>query len=248
MKLDELLAKLDRSKLPRHIAIIPDGNRRWAKGRGKTTFEGHLRGAKVMEKLLGFILRHLEEIKIITVYAMSLDNFVKRSSRERNYLFKILERSFRKLGRSKLIHEFGVKVSFFGRLELLPKRLSKLIEHLQEITKRYDQRFLNICVCYDGREEIAMACREIAKKVVDGMLKPDEIDENVVKSHLYTRGFDPPDLIVRSGGERRLSSFLSFDAAYSELYFSERLWPDFDELELLKILIEYGGRERRFGK
>jgi len=239
MKVGELLAKLDRSKLPRHIAIIPDGNRRWAKSKGKSTFDGHLRGAKIMERLLEFILKQLEEIKIITIYAMSLDNFVKRSPRERGYLFKILERSFRKLGRSKLIHDFKVKISFFGRLELLPKGLSKLIWELQQITRGYDRRFLNICVCYDGREEIAMACREIARKVANGILKPEEIDEDVVKSHLYTKGFDPPDLIIRSGGEKRLSSFLSFDAAYSELYFSEKLWPDFNELELVKILLEY---------
>jgi len=247
-EVEKLIHQLDMSKLPTHLGIIPDGNRRWAKKHGKPPSYGHLKGRYVFERILKFIVRKLPGIKIITIYAMSLDNFLKRSSRERTFLFKLFKESFRKLKKEKLIHELKVKVSFFGKLEMLPADLLKVMEELLLATKDYNERFLNFCICYDGREEISHACREIAKKVLRKEISPEEIDENLVKNHVYTKGFSPPDLIIRSGGEKRISSFLLYDVGYSEFYFSEKLWPEFDEIELLKAIIDYEKRERRFGK
>lgn len=247
-KVRKLLSQADMEKLPTHIGIIPDGNRRWARKRGKPPSYGHLKGKEVFERILKFIIENLPGIKVITIYSMSLDNFLKRSAKERKFLFKLFKNSFEKLKKEKLIHQLKVRVSFFGRLELLPLDLLKVMEELLLATRNYNERFLNFCICYDGREEISNACKEIARKVLNKELKPEEINEEVVKDHLYTRGFDPPDLIIRSGGEKRISSFLLYDIGYSELYFSDKLWPEFDEVELLKAIIDYEKRERRFGK
>jgi len=247
-KARDLLKQINMEKLPGHIGIIPDGNRRWARRNGKPISYGHLRGREVFERILKFIIEKLPGIKIITIYSMSLDNFIKRSIEERKFLFKLFKESFRKLKNEKLIHELKVKISFFGRLELLPKDLLKVMNDLLLATRNYNERFLNFCICYDGKEEISRACQEIARKVLRKELRVEEIDDKVVKDHLYTRGFSPPDLIIRSGGEKRISSFLLYDVGYSELYFSDKLWPDFDEVELLKAIVDYERRERRFGK
>jgi len=232
---------------PEHIAIILDGNRRWASERMLNTWIGHHYGAEKVEDLLDWCLDL--DVKSITLYAFSTENF-QRPPSEVEEIMRIAEEKLRKLLTDERIHKNEVQVKAIGRRNLLPESLQKMIEEVEEHTKEYSQHFLNVAIAYGGREEIVDAAKKIAEKVEKGDLTPKEIDEAVFEQHLYTAHMpkQDPDLIIRTSGEERLSGFLLWQCAYSELCFLDVYWPDFRRIDLLRAVRTYQKRKRRFGQ
>jgi len=221
--------------LPYHIGIIMDGNRRWAKGKGLAPLQGHQKGSEAFEK----IARHCQKkgIKILTVFAFSTENW-NRSKKEVDYLMKIFLNVFRKERVDKLMKE-KVKVNVLGQKHRFSKQLQKKIQEIEDLTKDNSKFILNICLSYGGRADIVEAVKKIGNK---------KITEDLISKNLWTQGLRDPDLIIRTGKEKRISNFLIWQSAYSEFYFSDKHWPDFSEAELDKALKEYDKRKRRFGE
>ncbi|ADP77394.1 Undecaprenyl pyrophosphate synthetase [Methanothermus fervidus DSM 2088] len=241
-----LKRNLDKNKIPKHVAIIMDGNRRYARLIGsKDPTIGHKKGVKTLEKLLDWCIEL--GIKIVTVYAFSTENF-KRPKHEVKKLMKLFEENFKRIKTDKKIHKNKIRVKAIGKLELLPKNLRKAIKEAEEATKHYKERLLNVAIGYDGRQEIVDAVKKIAKKVKEGKLSLNEINEEVVDKHLYTAEVEDPQLIIRTSGEERLSGFLLWQSSYSELYFCDSLWPEFRKVDFLRAIRSYQQRERRFGR
>jgi len=232
---------------PEHIAIILDGNRRWASERLLNPWIGHHYGAEKVEDLLEWCLDL--DVKSITLYAFSTENF-QRQYDEVNEIMRIAEEKLRKVLTDERIHKNEVQVKAIGRRSLLPESLQKMIEEVEECTKEYSQHFLNIAIAYGGRAEIVDAAKEIAEKVEKGNLTPKEIDEAVFEQYLYTAHMpkQDPDLIIRTSGEERLSGFLLWQCAYSELCFLDVYWPAFRRIDLLRAIRTYQQRKRKFGK
>jgi tritrans,polycis-undecaprenyl-diphosphate synthase [geranylgeranyl-diphosphate specific] len=231
---------------PEHVAIILDGNRRWASEQSLNPWIGHHHGADKIEDLLDWCLDL--GVKSITLYAFSTENFLRHPN-EVEEVMAIAEERLREVLTDERIHEHQVRVKVIGRLNLLPKRLQGMIRHVEEATKDYDEHFLNVALAYGGRAEIVDAAREIAQKVEKGELKPDMIDEKTFEKFLYTAHMSKqdPDLIIRTSGEERLSGFLLWQSAYSELCFLDVYWPAFRKIDLLRALRTYQQRKRRFG-
>ena len=232
---------------PEHIAVILDGNRRWALERSLNPWMGHKEGAKKVEDLLDWCLE--VGVKSITLYAFSTENF-RRPRKEVEELMRIFEEKLKKLLTDKRIYENKVKVKVIGKKSLLPKSLVKLIEEVEEATKSHDEHFLNIAIAYGGRAEIVDAARKIAEKVERRELDPKQIDEKLFEKFLYTSHLpkQDPDLIIRTSGEERLSGFLLWQSAYSELCFLDVYWPDFRKIDLLRAIRTFQKRKRRFGQ
>jgi tritrans,polycis-undecaprenyl-diphosphate synthase [geranylgeranyl-diphosphate specific] len=241
---NRLLAKVKKGKIPEHVAIIMDGNRRWARSHGLPEFLGHREGKKNLERILQASLD--VGIKILTLYSLSLYNFYKRPKEEFNYLMNLFKKGFDELLNDKRINKNKVRVSVLGKIELLPDEVKRAIKKVVEKTKNYGNFFLNFCIAYDGREEIVNAVRELCKKYKHNSIS--EIDENAVKANLYTCNFPAPDLIIRTGKEKRLSGFLLWDSSYSEILFSDKYWPEFSKEDFLKAILNFQKRERRFGR
>ena len=242
-ELEHLPSELKKELLPKHVAVIMDGNGRWAKRRGLPRIMGHKRGVDILKDLL----RCCRDwgIEVLTAYAFSTENW-GRPQEEVEFLMTLFQRVLRQELREML--EENVRIGFVGNLQALPSALQAEISHSMKQTKdNFGIRF-NVATNYGGRQEIVQACREIAEKVEKGLLKADEIDETVFEHHLYTVGNCDPDLIIRTSGEMRLSNFLLWQSAYSEIYFTDTLWPDFDRKEFQKALLAYQQRDRRFGK
>ncbi|MCX8185096.1 MAG: polyprenyl diphosphate synthase [Sulfolobales archaeon] len=234
--------------LPKHVAIIPDGNRRWARELGLDPNVGHEYGYRKIEEVLRVLWRL--GVKVVTVYAMSSENCVKRDPVERSHLFGLIERAIRELESSEEIKEKKVRVKVFGRLDLVPPSLTSKIREIEVKTESYDGGVLNIALCYGGRDEILRAVREIARDSVARKIDPSGIDESTFRSYLYTSHLGElgdPDLVIRTSGEVRISNFLLWQIAYSELYFCEVYWPEFRVIDLLRAIRDYQKRERRFG-
>ena len=231
---------------PEHIAVILDGNRRWALKRSLNPWVGHKHGAEKVENLLDWCLQL--GVKSITLYAFSTENF-RRPKKEIEELMQIFEEKLRKLLTDKRIHQNQVKVKIIGRRELLPKSIKNIIEEVEESTKNYNKHFLNVALAYGGRAEIIDAAKRIAEKVKQGKLDPNEINEKLFEKHLYTAHLpkQDPDLIIRTSGEERLSGFLLWQSAYSELCFLDIYWPEFRKIDLLRAIRVYQKRKRRFG-
>jgi tritrans,polycis-undecaprenyl-diphosphate synthase [geranylgeranyl-diphosphate specific] len=231
---------------PEHIAIILDGNRRWASEKDLNPWFGHERGAENVEKLLDWCMKL--DVKSITLYAFSTENF-NRSSSEVEKIMQIAEDEFRKILTDERITKNRVRVKVIGRVNLLPKSLQKLIMNAEEATKDYDDHFLNFAFAYGGRAEIVDAAKKIAEKVHDGQLNPENVDEKMFEQYLYTSHLpkQDPDLIIRTSGEERLSGFLLWQSAYSELCFLDAYWPDFRAIDLLRAVRTFQSRKRRFG-
>lgn len=223
-----------------HLAIIIDGNRRWAKKRGLPTLEGHRRGYNKIKEIGEFAWKN--GIRILTVYCFSSENW-NRSKDEVQYLMKLLEGAF--LSNSiNYYHKKGIKIQVIGQRERLSKSLQEKIIKAEKLTKNNKKGVLNLAISYGGRQEIIHAFKNIINKVKSA----DEINEDIISKNLWTQGLPDPDLIVRSGKEMRLSNFLTWQSAYSELYFIDKYWPDFTKKDLKQILEDYSSRERRFGK
>ncbi len=229
-----------------HIAIIMDGNRRWATEKEQNPWLGHKKGADTVENLLDWCEQL--GVKFVTLYTFSVENF-SRNPEEINEIMKIAETRFRKLLTDERIHRNKVHVRVIGQVNLLPENLQKLISDVETATANYNNQFLNFAFAYGGRAEILNATKTIAEKVKIGEIKIDEIDEKTFEKYLYTAHMpnQEPDLIVRTSGEERLSGFLLWQSAYSELAFLDVYWPDFRLIDLLRAMRTFLIRKRRFG-
>ncbi len=240
--------QVKNGKKPEHIAIILDGNRRWAIEQSLSMPSiGHHFGATKVENLLDWCLDL--NVKSITLYAFSTENF-QRPAEEVEQIMQIAGEKLQQILTDERIHRNQVRVKVIGRVGLLPKGIQELILRAEEATNDYNQHFLNIAFAYGGRAEIVDATRKIAQKIEKGELKPDAIDEQTFASHLYTAHLpkQDPDLIIRTSGEERLSGFLLWQSAYSELFFLDVYWPDFRRIDLLRAVRTYQNRKRRFGQ
>jgi undecaprenyl diphosphate synthase len=225
--------------IPKHIVLFPDGNRRWAKAKGLHSLEGHKKG---YENLLDFSEWCKNRgVKTLTAFGFSTENW-NRSKEEVDYLMKLLESCL--IDNLERYNKDGVKVRVIGQRDRLPGSLKKAVEKTEDSTKNNDKLFLNLAISYGGKWDILNAVKNIIKEGID----PDKIDEKLFESYLSTAGLDAPDFIIRAGGEMRMSNFVLWQAAYSELYFSPKLWPDFSEEDLDVALAEFDKRQRRFGK
>jgi len=231
---------------PEHIAIILDGNRRWASEQDINPWLGHKQGAETVENLLDWCL--MLNIKFVTLYMFSTENF-RRPADEVEQIMKIAEVKFRKLLTDERIHKNRVHVKVLGRVNLLPDNLQQLIQDVEKATADYNHQFLNFAFAYGGRAEIVDAAKTIATKVKDDELKVEDIDENTFEKYLYTSHMpnQDPDMIIRTSGEERLSGFLLWQSAYSELLFLDVFWPDFRLIDLLRAIRTFQNRKRRYG-
>jgi undecaprenyl diphosphate synthase len=228
----------NQTQVPYHLAIIMDGNGRWAKARGLPRLAGHRAGTDNLRRILRACVK--QGIKILTIYAFSTENWGRPAEEVRglmSILDQVIERELNEL------HKEGVQIRHIGRLDGISPRLQKKIEHAVDITHHNDTIILNVAFNYGGRQEIIDAVRHILKDGVD----PDHVDDALLNQYLYTAGQPDPDLIVRTSGEMRFSNFLIWQSAYAEFYVTETYWPDFGEAELQKALEHYAQRERRFG-
>ena len=229
-----------------HIAIILDGNRRWASENDLNPLLGHKKGAETVEQLLDWCDKL--GVKIITLYTFSTENF-RRSAQEIEEIMQIAEEKFRKLLTDERIHRKKVQVKVIGRVNLLPKSLQQLIADVEKATEHYDNQFLNFAIAYGGRAEIVDAAKLIAEKVKGGELSLDDVNESNFEKYLYTSHMpkQDPDLVIRTSGEERLSGFLLWQSAYSELCFLDVYWPDFRFIDLLRVVRTFQNRRRRYG-
>jgi tritrans,polycis-undecaprenyl-diphosphate synthase [geranylgeranyl-diphosphate specific] len=239
--------QVKEGKKPEHIAIILDGNRRWASNKSLLSWVGHRHGANKTDELMDWCLEL--EAKFITLYAFSTENF-SRPQKEIEEIMKLIEEKLRSILENPKIHENKIKVKAIGRIDSLPKSIQEEIHRVEEATKTYNEGILNVALAYGGRAEIVDATKKIAKEVKNGELKTEDIDEQVFENYLYTAHMpkQDADLIIRTSGEERLSGFLSWQSAYSELCFVDVNWPDFRRIDLLRAVRTYQRRKRRFGK
>lgn len=226
-------------RIPQHIVLFPDGNRRWAKAKGLISLEGHKQG---YNNLLDFSEWCKNRgVKVLTAFGFSTENW-NRSPEEVDYLMKLLENCL--TDNLDKYNKEGTRVRILGQKTRLPDSLKKAVNLVEEATKNNNKLFLNLAISYGGKWDILNAVKNIIKEGIE----PDKIDEKVFEDHLSTAGLPNPDFIIRAGGEMRMSNFVLWQAAYSELYFSPKLWPDFTEQDLDEALSEFERRSRRFGK
>lgn len=238
----ELRNRLDMSRLPGHIAVIMDGNRRWASARHLPAIMGHRAGVKAFRTVME-TCRNLG-IKTLTAYAFSAENW-RRAPTEVSVLMQLFE-YYGRAEREEMMRT-GIRFRTVGRTESLPESVRTEFAKTAEATKDNRELTLNLAVNYGGREELVDAVRALGKQVAAGELKPEDIDEEMVARALYTGGQDDPDLLIRTSGELRVSNFLLWQIAYAEFWFSDIFWPDVDEAVIYRAILDYQGRDRRFG-
>lgn len=242
-----LRMQIDSNEKPQHVGIILDGNRRWASERYMKPWEGHREGAAKVRHFLKWCVDL--GINTVTIYVFSTENF-QRPQREVEEVMKIAEENLEELLSTEVIHKNRVCVTAIGRLNLLPERVQHLIGEVERATKGYDRFYLNLAIAYGGRAEIVDAAKKIAEKIVSHELSPTAIDEATFEENLYTSYLpqQDPDLIIRTSGESRLSGFLLWQSAYSELFFVDVYWPEFREIDLERAIRSFQQRNRRYGK
>ena len=240
-----LYRQLSRDKAPKHVGVILDGNRRYAREHGyDVPWFGHRKGAqKVME-----VLRILWEagVEICTLYAFSVENF-QRNENEVSEIMEIAKEKFGEVVDNPDIHRHEVRIKAIGRVDLLPPDVQEAIAAAEAETARYEKHILNVAIGYSGRAEVVDAVQAIGMKIQEGDLAPSEVDESIIEQHLYTYGIPDPDLIIRTSGEERLSGFLLWQSAYSELYFAQIYWPAVRRIDIWRALRSYERRSRRYG-
>ena len=234
---------LDLERLPAHVGIIMDGNGRWAKKRLMNRVKGHEQGSKTVRTIVTIAARL--GIKVITLYAFSTENWA-RPKTEIKALMMLLKQYI--VSQRDVFNDNGIRVNVIGQKERLPKDVQREVDATIEMTKTNDKILLNLALSYGSREEITNAVKKIVQKVESKVLDSKDITQQTICDHLYTKNMPDPDLIIRTSGEYRLSNFLLWQAAYSEIYISQTLWPDFNEDEFIDILKNYQNRDRRFGK
>ncbi|HLU51269.1 MAG TPA: isoprenyl transferase [Flavobacteriaceae bacterium] len=238
-----LADQIDKNKLPQHIAIIMDGNGRWAQNRGLIRTHGHEQGAGAVKE----VVKGCGElgVKHLTLFAFSTENW-KRPKLEINTLMKLLISSLKQ--EIATLQEHGIRLNTIGNTAALPKRVQQKMEEVKKQTENNDQLVLTLALSYGSREEILKTVKELCKKVKNNLISPSDIDEKIINQHLYTHNLPDVDLLIRTSGEQRLSNFLLWQIAYAELHFTKVLWPDYKKENLFEAVIEYQQRERRFGK
>ncbi len=234
-----------KGKIPTHLAVIMDGNRRFAKQLGLKEGSGHVKGREKLEEMLDWCTEL--GVKILTVYAFSTENF-KRDTKEVRELMHLFKKNFRKAAEDERVHDKGIRIQAIGDIDELPADVKEAISYAEEKTKEYEEYFFNIAVGYGGRQEIVQAIQKIAEEVKKGELDVQDINEQVFAERLYTSDFPDPDLILRTSGEERISNFLLWQSAYSELYFTDVYWPGFRKIDFLRAVRSYQDRKRRKGK
>ena len=237
-----LLNEIDKLRVPEHIAIIMDGNGRWATRKGLPRSSGHNEGVNVLKEVIK--LSKNIGCKVLTVYAFSTENW-SRPAQEVDFLINLFEKVIKR--EIEDIHKKSIKINFIGDLAPFPKSLKLIIKKSETLTEENKDFILNICVNYGGRQEIVRVVKNIAIKSLSGDIKPNEVNEELFESELLTKGSKDPELLIRTSGEKRISNFLLWQLAYSEIYITDVLWPDFNEIEFLKAIIDYQSRNRRFG-
>ena len=243
---EKRLLELVRSEpVPNHLAIIMDGNRRFAAAQGLDVSKGHAKGRDTAELLLDWCLE--VGVNILTIYALSTENF-SRSPEELEALMDLYEKALRDIAVDERVHRHEIRVRVIGNRSLLPRRVQEAIDVAEKATAKYARYRFNVALAYGGRDEIVEAIRTLAREVRDGRLTPEQIDSDAVSRHLYTADLPDPDLIFRTSGEERISNFLLWQAAYSELYFSDVLWPGLTKLDFLRAIRSYQLRRRRYGE
>ncbi len=240
-----LFGQIKSGPKPHHIGLIVDGNRRFARGRGMAQNEGHTAGSEKLSDFLRWCWKL--DIKIVTLYGFSTENH-SRSDEEVEHLMQLFLRKLREYQVDPVIKEERVKIRVIGRKETLSDEMNEEIRKIEAMTAEHDRFQLNIAISYGGRAEIVDAVKKIAEEIKDGTLDSDSITEEVFSRYLYTEGIPDPDLIVRTSGEERLSGFLLWQSAYSELYFTEVYWPAFRNIDFWRAIRVYQQRERRFGR
>ncbi len=229
------------NEVPNHVAIIMDGNGRWAQKRGLKRTKGHQKGAEVLKKISEYV--YDKKIKVLSVFAFSTENW-KRDKEEVDYLMNLFIKVFKKNFDS--IKEKGVKIVFSGLKDKLSDKVLKAMDEMTSETKNNENGIFNICLNYGGQDEIVEATKKIAKEVQNGTLDISEINSKVLSKNMFNN-LPPIDLMIRTSGEFRISNFMLWQLAYAELYFTDVLWPDFNEEEFDKALDSFGKRDRRFG-
>ncbi len=238
----DLLARFDAASVPVHVAIIMDGNGRWAARRGLPRLAGHRAGAKAVREAIATSLEL--GVRYLTIYSFSSENWSRPADEVTglmNLFVEVLERELSNLQQQK------VRVIVSGRKDALPAATAKAFEACEEATRDNDRMTLVVALNYGGRVEIVDAVRSIAAEVEAGTLTSADIDESTIASHLYTPDVPDPELVIRTSGEMRVSNFLLWQIAYAEFWITETLWPDFDRVTLLEAIVDFQGRERRFG-
>jgi undecaprenyl diphosphate synthase len=232
------------SKELHHVAIVPDGNRRWAKSKNFKPWEGHSEGVKNVKDIIK--AAYNLNIKCLTFYAFSSENLKNRSALEKKFLYKLFEEKLNELADEEEIHEKQVRIRLFGRISEFPVAVRKAAERVIERTKMYTNYMLNFCLAYDGRDEIVDAIKSIIK----GGITASKINRQTIKSYLYSKDVPEVDLIIRTGMSdgKRLSGFMLWDSAYSEFYFTDTFWPDFNKEKFIAAIDDFASRERRHGR
>jgi undecaprenyl diphosphate synthase len=242
MESSPLLEKIDLTRLPRHIAIIMDGNGRWAKANSLPRVKGHQMGVKSVDRIVT-LCREMN-IEALTLYSFSDENW-NRPAYEISALMKILDTYLHKeLSR---MQKENIRFNTIGQLDDLPPAVHKLVKHAMEVTKNNDGLILTLALSYGGRKEILEAVKNVAQQVKDGLVRVEDIDSSLFESYLSTADLPDLDLLIRTSGEMRISNFLLYQIAYTELHYTRVLWPDFKEDDLLEAIIDFQKRERRFG-
>ncbi|MEM3670851.1 MAG: polyprenyl diphosphate synthase [Thermoprotei archaeon] len=240
-----LTSQVSRYPPPRHMGLILDGNRRWAKARGMPESAGHREGYRKAKEVLDWCWD--QKVRTVTVYALSLDNMFRRKQDEVDGLIGLVDAALTELAEDPRIMERGVRVRVIGRREVLPRNIIEKATELERKTASNTEFLLLLAVGYSGRAEIVDAIRRIVRDVEKGAISPEEIDEEKISSYLYTAGTDDPDLILRTGGESRLSNFLPWQAIYSEFVFIDVQWPGFRKIDFLRTIRTYQQKTRRYG-
>jgi tritrans,polycis-undecaprenyl-diphosphate synthase [geranylgeranyl-diphosphate specific] len=238
--------RVQRGELPQHISIIMDGNRRFAWGKNLERGVGHAQGKEKLKEVMDWILDL--GIPYFTVYALSTENLKERSEAELEGLYDLYVAGLNEIAEDSRIHENGVKVQAVGRLNMLPNRVREALRNAESRTAEYSEFLFTICLAYGGREEIVDAVRDVAVAHAGGELPVEMIDQQQISSRLYTADLPDPDLVIRTSGEERVSNFLLWQIAYSELHFTDVHWPSFSKVDLYEALESYQMRRRRYGE
>ena len=241
--MNDINEKNEKADMPRHIAIIMDGNGRWAEKSGKIRVKGHEAGAQTVDRMVSLCAEI--GVEVLTLYAFSSENW-QRPALEVAALMRLLRHYLKR--ETKRLLEQGIRLHAIGRLDRLEPKVRKELADACQKTAAGKKMTLNLAISYGGRDEICDAVKTLCRKVQAGELECDAIDDELMTSHLDTAGLPDPDIMIRTGGEYRISNFLLWQLAYTELYFSDTLWPDFGKKELLKIIDDFQRRERRFGR
>jgi len=241
--MDSVKDKIILERLPQHIAVIMDGNGRWAKEKGKMRVFGHQHGVDAVRNTAEACAEL--GVKYLTLYAFSTENW-NRSSFEVDALMSLLANALK--NELKTLNDNNIRLNAIGDLKRLPKAQSDALMFAIDNTKNNDRMTLTLCLSYSGRWELTKAVKDIAAKVKNGLIEPEQIDESLIANHLSTAGMPDPDLLIRTSGEERISNYLLWQIAYSELYFTKKYWPDFSKEDLYEAVVDYQNRERRFGK